>query len=63
MKTQLFAHETDNIIDNIKWKTAPINPDIYQKLKNIYAVFPKLPINSYAILLLSIRIILSSALP
>jgi hypothetical protein len=39
MKTQLFAPEIDNIIDNIKWQTAPVNPDIYQKLKNTYNVF------------------------
>ncbi|MBW6536846.1 MAG: hypothetical protein K0B11_17695 [Mariniphaga sp.] len=39
MKTQLFAPDIDNIINNIKWETAPINPDIYQKLKNVYAVF------------------------
>jgi hypothetical protein len=39
MKTQLFAPDIDNILDNIKWDTAPINPDIYQKLKNVYAVF------------------------
>jgi hypothetical protein len=63
MKTQLFAPKIDNIIDNIKWETAPINPDIYKKLKNVYIVFSKLSVNSYAILLLSIRIILSSALP
>jgi hypothetical protein len=35
MKTQLFAPE----IDNIKWETAPVNSDIYQKLKKVYAVF------------------------
>ena len=39
METQLFAPEIDNFIDNIKRETAPVNPEIYQKLKNIYAVF------------------------
>ena len=39
MKTQLFAPEIDNIIGNIKRETAPINPDIYRTLINIYSVF------------------------
>lgn len=38
MKTQLFAPEIDNIIGNVNRETAPINSDIYQSLKNIYAV-------------------------
>jgi len=39
MKIPLFAPEVDNVIENIKWETAPINSDIYQNLKNIYSVF------------------------
>lgn len=39
MKSQLFAPEIDNIIENINWETAPVNPDIYLTLKNIYVVF------------------------
>jgi len=38
MKTQLFAPEIDNIIGYVNRETAPINSDIYQSLKNIYAV-------------------------
>jgi hypothetical protein len=39
MKIPLFAPEVDNVIENIKWETAPINSGIYQSLKNIYVVF------------------------
>jgi hypothetical protein len=39
MKTQLFVPEIDALIESIKWETAPINADIYQKLKNAYTVF------------------------
>jgi hypothetical protein len=39
METQLFSPDIDNLTDNIKWETTPINLEIYQKLKNVYAVF------------------------
>jgi hypothetical protein len=39
MKTQLFAPEIDNIIGNVNRETAPVNSEIYQSLKNVYAVF------------------------
>lgn len=49
MKSQLFAPEIDNIIENINRETAPINSGIYRTLKNIYVVFSsvkrKFPLN------------------
>jgi hypothetical protein len=39
MKTQLYAPETDALTESINRDAAPLNLAIYQKLKNIYAVF------------------------
>jgi hypothetical protein len=33
MKTQLFAHEADSIIENIKRANAPINPYAFKNDK------------------------------